>query len=130
MLEPKVVIFYEDDIDKIIQECLTYPYCKIIVAVKTSNIKNIALTFSEHIDEKTLVHRFRISTTCAIANFTNGAELRIIGNNAQLCGQRVSKIYCSPDTTIEAYFYTFLPQLFDYKYILRNIKAEEAEKRK
>lgn len=128
MLEPQVVIFHEDDIDRIIQECLIYPYCKIIVAVPVSKIKDIALTFSEHIDEKTLVHRFRISTTCAIANFTNGAELRIIGNNAQSRGHKASKIYCSPDTTIEAYFYVFMPAIFDYKYFLRSLERTDCVK--
>ena len=127
MLEPKVVIFHEDDIDKIIQECLIYPYCKIIVAVPVSKIKDITLIFSEHIDEKTLVNRFRISTTCAIANFTNGAELRIIGNNVQSRGQRASKIYCSPDTSVEVYFEILWPQILNYEHILRNIKTEEVE---
>ena len=125
MLEPKVVIFYEDNIDKIIQECLTYPYCKIMVAVPGFKIKDIALNFLEHIDEKTLTRRFRISTTYATANFTNGAELCIVGNNAQSRGHKVSKIYCSPDTSIEVYFEVLWPQILYYKYILRNIKEEE-----
>jgi hypothetical protein len=118
MLEPQVVIFHEDDIDKIIQECLVYPYCKIMVAVKPSDIKDTALKFLEHIDSKTLARKFKMSVNCAIANFTNEAELRIISNNVQSRGQRASKIYCSPDTTIETYFYIFMPAIFDYKYRL------------
>lgn len=124
MLEPQVVIFHEDDIDRIIHECLMHPYCKIMIAVPGFKIKDTALNFLEHIDEKTLTRRFRISTTYATANFTNGAELYIVGNNKQSRGHKVSKIYCSPDTSIEAYFYIFEPQLLDYKYILEVYKNE------
>jgi hypothetical protein len=95
-----------------------------MVAVPGFKIKDTALIFLEHIDEKTLTRHFRISTTYAIANFTNGAELCIIGNNKQSRGHKVSKIYCSPDTSIEAYFYIFEPQLLDYKYILKEYKNE------
>lgn len=125
MLEPKVVIFHEDDIDRIIHECLMHPYCKIMVAVPGFKIKNTALNFLEHIDERTLARRFRISTTYATANFTNGAELCIVGNNAQSRGHKASKIYCSSDTSIEVYFEILWPQILDYEYILQNIKAEE-----
>lgn len=125
MLKPNIVIFHGDDIDKIIQECLTYPYCKIMVAVPGFKIKDIALNFLEHINKKTLTRRFRISATYAIANFTNGAELCIVGNNAQSRGHKVSKIYCSPDTSVEVYFEILWPQILNYEYILQNIKAEE-----
>ena len=124
MLKPQVVIFHEDDIDRIIQECLIYPHCKIMVAVPGFKIKDTALIFLEHIDEKTLTRRFRISTTYAAANFTNGSELCIVGNNKQSRGHKVQKIYCSPDTSIEVYFYIFKPQLLDYKYILEVYKNE------
>jgi hypothetical protein len=128
MLKPQVVIFHEDDIDKIIQECLTYPYCKILIAVPPSDIKDTALKFLEHIDSKTLARRFRMSINCAIANFTNGAELNIISNKAQSRGHRASKIYCSPDTSIEVYLEILWPQILDYERILRNIKVKKAEK--
>lgn len=125
MLKPQVVIFHEDDIDRIIQECLIYSHCKIMVAVPGFKIKDTALIFLEHIDEKTLTRRFRISTTYAAANFTNGSELCIVGNNKQSRGHKASKIYCSPDTSIEVYFEILWPQILDYEYILQNIKAEE-----
>lgn len=54
MLEPQVVIFHEDDIDRIIHECLTHPSCKIMVAVKPSKINNTALIFLDHINPTTL----------------------------------------------------------------------------
>ena len=130
MLEPQVVIFHKDDIDRIIHECLTHSYCKIMVAVRNTRIKDTASMFFEHIDPKVLARPIKINHNYTQIIFTNGADLSIVKNTDPLCGCRVSKIYCSPDTTIEAYFYTFLPQLFDYKYILQNIKAEEAEKRK
>lgn len=128
MLEPQAVIFHEDDIDRIIYECLTHSYCKIMVAVRNDRIKDTASMFFERINQKVLARPIKINHNSAQIIFTNGACLSIVKNTDPLCGCRVSnKIYCSPDTTIEAYFYTFLPQLFDYKYILQNIKAEEKE---
>jgi len=124
MLEPKVVIFYEDDIDRIIQECLTHPYCKIMVAVRNDKIKDVTSMFFEHIDQKVLAQSIKINHNRTQIIFTNGADLSIVRNTDPLCGCRVSKIYCSPDTTIEAYFYIFLPQLFDYRYILEVYKNE------
>lgn len=127
MLKPQVVIFHEDDIDKIIQECLIHPFCKILIAVRPSDIKDTALKFLERIDSKTLARQFRMSMNCAIANFTNGAELNIISNSVQSRGHKASKIYCSSDTSIEVYFEILRPQLLDYERILRCIKTEEIE---
>lgn len=127
MLKPQVVIFHEDDIDRIIHECLVYPHCKIMVAVRNNKIKDITSMFFGHIGQKVLARPIKISDNHVQIIFTNGANLSIVGNTDPLCGCRVSKIYCSPDTTIEAYFYTFLPQLFNYKYISRNIKAKEVK---
>ena len=123
MLKPQVVIFHEDDIDKIIQECLTHPYCKIMVAVKASKIKDTALNFLNQINPVILARKARIHTCYTRIDFTNGAELLIIGNNTQSRGQRASKIYCSPDTSIEVYFEVLWPRILDYEYVLRNIKA-------
>lgn len=124
MLKPEIKIFHEEDIERIIQECLTYSCCRIMIAVKSDKIKNIASIFFEHIDPKVLTQPIKISSNRAQIVFTNGAILLIVKNTENFCGCRISKIYCSPDTTIEAYFYTFMPQLFDYKYILERMKNE------
>lgn len=128
MLEPRVVIFHEDDIDRIIHECLVYPYCKIMVAVRPSKIKDTALNFLDHINPTTLARQLRLHDCYARADFTNGAELLIIGNSTQSRGQRASKIYCSPDTTMEAYFYAFMPAILDYKYFLRSLERTDCVK--
>ena len=119
-LKPTVEIFYEDNINYIIHECLTYPQCEIIIAVKNEKIKDLAQIFFKNIDPKVLAQRPRISTFRAEAIFTNQARLIIIGNNGQSRGYKASKIYCSPDTSVETYFYILKPQLLDYQNFLEN----------
>ena len=119
-LKPTVEIFYEDNINYIIHECLTYPQCNIMIVVKNEKIKDLAPLFFQNIDPKVLARRPLISNFRAEANFTNHAHLTIIGNNGQSRGYKASKIYCSPDTSVETYFYALIPQLLDYQKFVEN----------